>query len=104
MILFREAATMGESARQQLLANDDLAYGRAARSFAEAMGKRFPDVDPEALAFLFVGPLIFFRMSDWLTGQPKLGLDDERLVRTWARVFEPLFAQMLFTNDVTDPL
>ena len=38
------------------------------RSFAEAIGTRFPDVDPEALAFLFVGPLIFFRMSDWLTG------------------------------------
>lgn len=104
LILLREAATMGEPARQQLLANDDLALGRAARSFADAMGTRFPDVDPDALAFLFVGPLIFFRMSDWLAGEPKLGLDDDRLVLTWARVFEPLFTQMLMAEDAIDRL
>ncbi len=103
LILLREAATMGETARQQLLANDDLAYGRAARSFADAMGTRFPDVDPEALAFLFVGPMIFFRMSDWVTGEPKLGLDDDRLVRTWARVFQPLFTQLLMPANPADP-
>lgn len=95
LILLREAATIGEAARQHLSANDELAYGRAARSFAEAMGERLPGVDPQALAFLFVGPLIFFRMSDWLSGEPKLGLDDDQLVGTWARVFEPLFVKML---------
>jgi AcrR family transcriptional regulator len=95
LILLREAATLSEPARQHSRANDDLAYGRAARSFAAAMGDRFPGIDPDALAFLFVGPLIFFRLSEWLSGEPKLGIEEDQLIHTWLRVFEPLFAQML---------
>jgi hypothetical protein len=70
-------------------------YGRAARSFTELLGSGFPGIDPDALAFLFVGPLIYFCLSDWLTGAPKLGIDNDRLIQTWTRLFEPLFKDML---------
>ena len=57
---------------------------------AQMNQQQIEQFDPEALAFLFVGSLLFFKMTDWLTGQPKLGLTDGRLVRTWVNVFEPV--------------
>jgi AcrR family transcriptional regulator len=99
LILLREAATMKETAGAQIRANDDLAYGRAARSFAAAMGDQFPDIDPNALAFLFVGPLIYFRLSGWLAGEAKMGIQDDQLIKTWSLVFEPLFKQITMRSD-----
>jgi hypothetical protein len=56
--------------------------------------------DPEALAFLFVGSLIFYKLSGWLAEEPKLGLTDERLITTWVNVFGPVLAQ--FSSPTPD--
>ncbi len=94
LIMFREAATFPDLVRRNLLANDAIAYGamaEAVRAQMNAGGIAVESaIDPEALAFLFVGPLVFFKMTDWLTGEPKLGITDERLLRTWVAVFEPV--------------
>ena len=96
LILLREAAVLPDLARKHLLANDAVAYGAMANSLRAQMNKQQLELfDPEALAFLFVGSLLFFKMTDWLTGEPKLGLTDDRLVRTWVNVFEPVLRKLV---------
>ncbi len=95
VIMLRDAAQLPEAVRRQQLANDEIAYKRMADTVSALIGDRFPDLDANALAVLFVGSLIFFRLSDWLTGQPKLDLDDDTMLRTWVTVFEPTFRRMM---------
>lgn len=43
-----------------------------------------PDLDTAALAALVIGPLANQRRVAWTYGAPPLGVDDERLLATWA--------------------
>lgn len=95
LIMLRDAAQLPEAVRRQQLANDEIAYKQMADTVRALIGDRFPDLDPNALAVLFVGSLIFFRLSDWLTGEPKLALNDETMLNTWVSVFEPTFRRLL---------
>ena len=99
LIMIREAAVFPDLVRKNLLANDALAYGamaEAVRAHMHAAGISVESgLDPEALAFLFVGPLVYYKLSDWLTGEPKLGITEERLLRTWVAVFEPVLRGLL---------
>ena len=96
LIMLRDAAILPDFARTHLLDNDAVAYGTMANSLRAQMNQQqLEQFDPEALAFLFVGSLLFFKMTDWLTGQPKLGLTDDRLVRTWVNVFEPVLRTLV---------
>lgn len=52
-------------------------------------------IDPEALAFLFMGPLLYHRIIEWVSGEPAIGLNDQRLINQWARIFAPLFEKLL---------
>jgi AcrR family transcriptional regulator len=94
LIMLREAGSLRGSVRRHALANDAVAYQFMADSLRAQMSSADPSMlerfDPEALAFLFVGSMIFFKMTDWLTGEPKLGLTDDRLLRTWVNVFSPV--------------
>jgi AcrR family transcriptional regulator len=47
-------------------------------------------IDPDALAFLMIAPLIYHRIVEWALGETILGLNDERLVDTWAETFHPI--------------
>jgi hypothetical protein len=58
-------------------------------------------VDADALGFMCMAPLIYFRLIEWATGARVLGLDDDALVRTWVTVFEPVFRELAKAN-VTD--
>lgn len=96
LIMLRDAAILPDFARTHLLDNDALAYGAMSNALRAQMNlQQLEQFDPEALAFLFVGSLLFFKMTDWLTGQPKLGLTDDRLVRTWVNVFEPVLRTLV---------
>ncbi len=109
LIMIREAAMFPDLVRKNLLANDAIAYGAMAAAVRERLRATGPptesNLDPEALAFLFVGPLVYYKLSDWLTGEPKLGITEERLLRTWVAVFEPVLSGLLgtATTATTEP-
>ena len=46
-------------------------------------------LDPEALAFLFIGPLLYHLVIEWVSGQTAVGLTDERLVAQWGPALRP---------------
>jgi AcrR family transcriptional regulator len=103
LIMLREAGSLRESVRRHALANDAVAYQFMADSLRVQMSSADPSMlerfDPEALAFLFVGSMIFFKLTDWLTGEPKLGLTDDRLLRTWVNVFSPVLQAINATSS-----
>jgi AcrR family transcriptional regulator len=92
LIMLREAHNiprdvLGEQHRK----NFALTYETVATRLREnypALGKH--GIDPEALAFLMIAPLIYHRVVEWALGQTILGLSDGRLVDTWAETFRPL--------------
>jgi AcrR family transcriptional regulator len=46
-------------------------------------------IDPDALAFLMIAPLIYHRIVQWALDETILDLTDDRLLDTWAAVFQP---------------
>lgn len=52
-------------------------------------------LDPDVVGFLFMGPLIYHRLIEWVSGGTALGISDERLVTQWAALFEPIFRALL---------
>jgi AcrR family transcriptional regulator len=68
------------------------------REFQQETGSG-DDVDPEALAFLFMGPLLYHRIIEWVSGRPAIGLTDERLVSQWARLFAPVFERLMYPHQ-----
>jgi AcrR family transcriptional regulator len=76
--------------------NFEISYATAAAALRELLPRAAADerLDPDALAFLLMAPLIYFRVIDWATGAHVLGLDDDRLVATWSAVFEPIFTRI----------
>lgn len=47
-------------------------------------------LDPEAAAFLFIAPLIYHRVLEWLSGETAVQISDDRLIAEWARQQEIL--------------
>jgi AcrR family transcriptional regulator len=50
-----------------------------------------PDLDPEAIAVLAIGPIVDFKVKQHLLGAPPLGLEEDRLVHAWAHLFATVF-------------
>ena len=53
------------------------------------------EFDLEAFSFLFVSPLIYFRLKEWVNGEKVRGLSDQRIAAMWARTFEPIIQELL---------
>jgi AcrR family transcriptional regulator len=99
LIMLRDAANLPDSARRQRLENDEIAYGATAELLRTQMSpEQLKSFDPEALSFLFVGSLIYFKLSEWLSDEPKLGISHQRLIRTWVNVFAPVLSQFSATS------
>jgi AcrR family transcriptional regulator len=67
------------------------------RRIAELIERRAhrvrPRVDADALAIVVVGPLANHRRCEWTFGGAPLGVNDERLLRTWAESLARLVGQ-----------
>jgi AcrR family transcriptional regulator len=102
LIMLRDAHNLPEGALDaQHRRNFDATY-RTIADGLQAYGGIIRDslmMDVDALAFLFVAPLIYHRIVEWATGTPVLDLDTDKLVDTWARVYEPIFEQLVATNQ-----
>lgn len=76
--------------------NFELTYestAHALRDLQQTLGSD-ADIDSDALGFLFLSPLIYFRLIEWATNRRILDLDDDRLLAVWTALFEPLFASL----------
>ncbi len=96
LIMLREAHNLppGVLAAHEA-GNLDLAYtttAAAIRARQESAG--VTDLDADAVAFLVVAPLIYFRLIEWATGGKILDLDDDRLLATWVDIFTPVFQRL----------
>ena len=75
--------------------NLEFAYATTAAAIRASQDAGGPaDLDADALAYLFVGPLVYHRLIEWATGHTVLDLDDDRLLRAWVDVFVPVFARL----------
>jgi AcrR family transcriptional regulator len=77
--------------------NFELTYESAAAALRELQAAQGsdPTIDADALGYLFLAPLIYFRLIEWATDRRILDLDDDRLLAAWTRVFEPVFAALI---------
>ncbi len=97
LIMLRESATLPPDVLDEHhRRNFDITYSTVAASLRNhderlrgALG-----LDPDALAYLLLAPLIYFRLIEWAMGEPILELDDDRLVDTWARIFGPIIGEI----------
>jgi AcrR family transcriptional regulator len=76
--------------------NFELTYESAARAMRDLQTAQGSDatIDADALGYLFLAPLIYFRLIEWATNRRILDLDDDRLLAAWTSVFEPIFAAL----------
>jgi AcrR family transcriptional regulator len=73
--------------------NFELSYASTAtalRGLLDSAGTS-ASIDTDALGYLFMAPLIYFRVIEWATGERVLGIDDERLIAAWTTLFTPVF-------------
>lgn len=72
-------------------------FDLSVRAVAEAVESYDPDpdIDAEALGFLFMGPLLYHKIIGWVSGRNVLGISDERLVAQWVKLFEPVFREIV---------
>jgi AcrR family transcriptional regulator len=56
---------------------------RAAAGLARGVGVTSSS-DPDAIAVVLMGSLVGLRRTTWTFGEPPLGLDDDRVLATWA--------------------
>ncbi len=81
---------------EQHAKNFELTYASAAAGLRDLQRAAGSDsaIDTEALGYLFLAPLIYFRLIEWATNHRILDLDDDRLLAAWTKVFEPIFAAL----------
>ena len=100
LIMLREAHNLPPGVLEEHEAkNLELAYTTAAtaiRASQDAAGA--DDLDADAIAFLVVAPLVYYRLIEWATGRTILGLDDDRVIGAWVDVFTPVFARLARTD------
>jgi AcrR family transcriptional regulator len=96
LIMLREAHNLPAGVLEaHEAANLDLAYTTAADAIRASQAANGPhDLDADAIAFLVVAPLVYYRLIEWATGTKILGLDDDRLIESWVDVFSPVFARL----------
>lgn len=87
-ILYRESDQFPELAAR---ARDRL-FRRAYREAAEFLRRKiaegaFPELDPEAVAAIALGSLANYRVEEALFGAPPAGVDEERLIDAWVRMW-----------------
>lgn len=106
LIMLRDGRALGsEQLDEQRRKNYEVAYASTAaavRDMQERAGADF-GVDADALGFVFMAPVVYFRLIEWATGHRVLGIDDATLVSTWATVFEPVFRQLATANEMGIP-
>jgi AcrR family transcriptional regulator len=87
------------AARAELLAGSNAGFhtaSNALRVWADAAGL---EIDTDAFAVVLVGALVNFRRSTWTLGSTPIGLDDERIIQSFAT----LFAMLVDTTKRTPP-
>jgi AcrR family transcriptional regulator len=102
LIMLRDAHNLPEGLLDaQHRRNFDATYRTIADALRayEAIIRDQLTMDVDALAFLFVAPLIYHRVVEWATGTPVLDIDTDQLVATWARVYEPIFERLIATSQ-----
>jgi AcrR family transcriptional regulator len=108
LIMFKEAINYPELIRPHQLRNDDLAYGgspdRIRAMFAEHNTEVPDDFDLDAFGYLLVAPLVHYRLYEWLTNEKVRGLTDERVSKMWARIFEPIFQELMAMLPALPPV
>ena len=96
LIMLREAHNLPPGVLEDLESrNLDVAYTSAAaaiRASQEAAG--IDDLDADAIAFLVVAPLVYYRLIVWATGRKILDLDDDRVIASWVDTFSPVFTRL----------
>jgi len=100
LIMLREAHNLPPGVLEEHESkNLELAYTTAATAIrASQHAAGVDDLDADAIAFLVVAPLVYYRLIEWATGRTILGLDDDRVIRTWVDVFTPVFAPLAQTD------
>ncbi len=100
LIMLRDAQTLGDQGSKHQDRNDDLAYGSTARAVREIQERtgRSIGLNPEAFGYVFLSPLIYFKLIEWATGRHPLQITDEALIESWAKVMEPMFRKIVESN------
>jgi AcrR family transcriptional regulator len=70
-------------------------HRRVEQILRRRLGDIRPDLDTAALAALAIGPLANQRRVTWTYGAPPLGVDDDRLIATWATALATLIEAVL---------
>ena len=70
----------------------DAGHRRVEELVRRRLGEADSSIDTAALAALVIGPLANQRRVTWTYGSPPLGLDDDRLLATWADTLATLVA------------
>jgi AcrR family transcriptional regulator len=96
LIMLREAHNLPPGVLEEYeVKNLELAYSTAAaaiRASQDAAG--LDDLDADAIAFLVVAPLVYYRLIEWAVGRTILGLDDDRVIAAWVDTFAPVFTRL----------
>jgi AcrR family transcriptional regulator len=96
LIMLREAHNLPPGVLAEHEArNLELAYATTAdaiRAGQDAAG--IADLDADAIAFLVVAPLVYYRLIEWATGRKILDLDDDRIIAAWVDTFSPVFTRL----------
>ena len=71
----------------------DAGHRRVAGLIERRARGALPRMDSDALAILVIGPLANHRRCQWTFGGPPLGVNDERLLRTWTDSLASLVGQ-----------
>lgn len=93
LIMLRDGHGLGSQLDTHRRRNDDLAYGALAegvRTLQTEIGNTL-GLDADAYGYVFVAPLIYFKLIEWASGHHPLDITNDALVETWATVMEPTF-------------
>jgi AcrR family transcriptional regulator len=96
LIMLREGHNLPPGVLEEHEAkNLELAYATTAAAIRASQATAgVVDLDADAIAFLVVAPLVYYRLIEWATGRKILGLDDDRLIQSWVDVFSPIFTRL----------
>lgn len=96
LIMLRDGHGLGEQIDEHRRRNDALAYGATAEA-VRAIQVHLRDtlgLDADAYGYVFLAPLIYFKLIEWASGHHPLDITNDSLVETWATVMEPTFRRI----------
>ena len=96
LIMLREAHNLPPGVLEAHEArNLDLAYATTAHAIRASQAVAgIDDIDADAIAFLVVAPLVYYRLIEWATNRKILDLDDDRIIAAWVDIFSPVFTRL----------